>query len=178
MFSYTFDEKTKVAEKSVVYFDEPYSMERVKIQEDSIIRYYGEVTKHEKREESYYLPKWQEEKLTKNEENLTKYQYLDKNYYKNLLTNAKKYIRVNDEVEVLIDKKEVQKIVNSISNISLEIKNDVKAMVSIDSNGDIISITFDIKKDADIIYDYCSLIISFQTDFGDVNDLSLDLPKS
>ena len=169
----TFDEKSKLSERSISINGEPYSSETIEVTDNQITRYYGFMAPHAEIENSYYLVEWLKEDLELNDQNKNKYILLDKNYYIDMIKNAKEFRKFNDVYEVIVAKETIQKILNQTTSDLIIEDKDVYIGLTIEKKKlEFTNTSFNSEK-----YGFCTYNFSFQTEFEEDNLTTIEKPE-
>ena len=169
----TFDEKTNLSERDISINGEPYSSETIEVTDNQINRYYGYMVPNKDTENSYYLKEWLKESLELNDQNKNKYILLDKNYYINMIKNAKEYRKFNDSYEIIVAKESIQKILNQTTEDFIIEDDEIYIDVTLEKNNlEYTNTSFNSEK-----YGFCSYSFSFQTEFDEDNLTTIEKPE-
>lgn len=170
-YTYTFDENSQLVEREFSINGIPKNADFIKFDNDKIIRYYGDILKHDKIENSYYLNKWNKEELPITEENKEQYTFLDKNFYIEMIKNGLEYIKDGDGYVVVVSKDYIQKIVNQLQVEDYQVEKDVRINVTLENNNlSMMQMLYELDK-------FKNISIMFQTEFGEDNIEHLELPE-
>ena len=169
--SYTFDEKSGITEKDIHIDSIPKSSQYSKIDENNIIKYYGEYVINPDLEDTYYLKNWNKEILEKTEENISEYKFLDKNFYIEMIKNALEYKKTDNGYEVLVSKKYIQDIVNQLQDKQYIVEDDMYVKVTLDGKN------LDILQFSDYSNNLNNVIVMFQTKIDKSEEQQLEFPE-
>jgi len=131
---YTIDENNNMAERHINYVDTPDMKEILKYNENSITRYYGYYLEHEEYENTYYLDKWRKQEISKTSAEYEKYEFLNKDFYVEMLKNGKEYSRADGKYSVLVGKEYIQQMIDKLDLKEVKILTDVYVEVTVDNN--------------------------------------------
>lgn len=170
-YYFTFDENSQISKRDISINSIPKTSEYIKVNNDKIIRYYGDMHKHEEIENHYYLNKWNKEEFAFNNENKEKYTFLDKNFYVEMIENGLEYKKDGIGYWVVVPKEYIQKIVDQLHVKDYQVEKDVEVKITYENNNlSMMQILHELDG-------FKNIAISFQTEFEEDHDKYLELPE-
>lgn len=170
-YDFTFDDNSQITTRDISINEIPKTSEYIKFDNNKIIRYYGDMYKHEELENSYYLNKWNKEELLLNDENKEKYTFLDKNFYVEMIENGLEYKKDGIGYWVVVPKEYIQKIVDQLHVKDYQVEKDVEVKITYENNNlSMMQILHELDG-------FKNIAIMFQTDFDEDSDKYLELPE-